>query len=203
MPRKMIVSRPDRSRVVLSESPVDNESQLQAVLKEHPDLLPVEEVGLPSPLMVVGEETVLPSGSVDLVAMTRAGHIIVVECKTGPQNSDFRNALAQLLDYGSDLCGMAFEQFEHAVALRYLRSERCREPGLRKADSLEQAARLIWRGLSAEQWATLKDKLQATLRDGAFEYYLGAQGFTPAAERTIAYLNQITRGPRSLAEKCR
>jgi hypothetical protein len=59
------------------------------------------------------------------VGLSLSGHLIVVEFKTGTQNSDFRKALAQLLDYGSDLCGMNYEEFESTVATRYFTSPPC------------------------------------------------------------------------------
>ena len=76
---------------------------LRIPLKENPDLLPIEEFGFTGPLVVVAEETRLPSGAIDLAGITRGGRLVVVEFKTGPQNADFRDALAQLLDYGSDI----------------------------------------------------------------------------------------------------
>ena len=44
---------------------------------------------------------------------------MVVEFKTGPQNTDFRRVLAQLIDYGSHLWSLSYENFEAAVAVRY------------------------------------------------------------------------------------
>jgi hypothetical protein len=36
--------------------------------------------------MVVGRETALPSGRVDLLAVTPTGDVLIIEFKTGPQN---------------------------------------------------------------------------------------------------------------------
>ena len=81
----------------------DSEHELQTVLLNHPQLIPADDLGLDGDLLVVGRETTLASGSIDLVCLSKAGEVVVVEFKTGPQNPDFRHALAQVIDYGSDL----------------------------------------------------------------------------------------------------
>jgi hypothetical protein len=73
------------------------------------------------PVMVVEREATLASGAADLVALTRRGELLVIEFKMGPRNPDFRRAIAELLDYGSDLWDMSYEQFENAVARPYFK----------------------------------------------------------------------------------
>src|SRR5439155_10109852 len=119
MPRKSLIQTPDGSRALLTESKADDESQLQELIKNNPDLLPIEDFGMTGPLMVVGRETSLQSGAVDLAALTRSGEILIIEFKTGPQNTDFRHSLAQLIDCGSDLWSMVLDVFESRVPVRY------------------------------------------------------------------------------------
>ena len=106
MARKIMVWQEGESKSFLTEILADDEAQLQEIMKDNPDLLPIDEFGMTGPLMVVGRETTLPSGALDLLAVTQSGELLLVEFKTGPQNSDFRHVLAQLLDYGSDLWQM-------------------------------------------------------------------------------------------------
>ncbi|GIU99629.1 MAG: hypothetical protein KatS3mg014_1245 [Actinomycetota bacterium] len=63
----------------------------------------------------------------DLVGLSRAGDLLLVEFKIGPANPDFRHATSQLLDYGSDLWGRSVEDLERTVALPYFRGPRCPE----------------------------------------------------------------------------
>src|SRR5437868_6624825 len=119
MARKLIVQEASGT-VLLSEILAENELQLQEQMKAHPELLPISEFGLAEPSLVVGRETGLPSGGIDLVSLARTGDLLLIEFKTGPQNPDFRQALAQLLDYGSDLWGMTYERFEQTVPLSVL-----------------------------------------------------------------------------------
>ncbi|MCL4499412.1 MAG: hypothetical protein M1335_04110 [Chloroflexi bacterium] len=95
MARKIVVKRDDGPTQLLAEVTADAEIQLQEMTQGNPDLLPIEEFEMTGPLMVVGRETALPSGSVDLVAIARSGEILIIEFKTGPKNTDFRSCLAE------------------------------------------------------------------------------------------------------------
>ncbi len=190
MPRAILVVEPQGESTVLREVAAHDEQQLQERLKANPDLLPIEDFELAGPLMVVGRETSLPSGSIDLVGVARGGELLVIEFKTGPQNPDFRHALAQLLDYGSDLWGMTYEEFESTVARTYFTGQRCPpDSPTYRAVSLAEAAAATWPDLTAEEHSALQDRLRRQLDGGGFHYVVVAQRFVPAMERTLAYLN--------------
>ena len=199
MARKMVVRLRDGSSPILSEVLAENEAELQELMKDNPDLLPVDEFGMTGPLMVVGRETSLPSGAVDLLAMSRGGELLIVEFKTGPQNSDFRHALAQLLDYGSDLWQMTYDEFEAAVARRYFEGSHCTNGAVRGRTSLEEAARATWPDLASEEVESFRNRLSEQLASGAFHYLLVAQQFTPSTERTVEYLNATSKAARFYA----
>lgn len=71
MARKIITFLQDRSTHILTENSAENEAQLQELVKDHPELIPIEDFGMTGPLMVVGRETTLPSGGIDLVGLAR------------------------------------------------------------------------------------------------------------------------------------
>lgn len=198
MPRKIMIRTADGKAPLLTEALADSEAQLQELVKAHPDLLPIEDFGMTGPLIVVGRETTLPSGAVDLVAIARSGELLIIEFKTGPQNSDFRAALAQLLDYGSDLWGRSYEEFERLVPLRYFASSECAVEELKGCRSLRAAAEVVWPGVGEEEFAGIRDALAAQLERGTLHYLLLAQRFTPPILRTIEYLNAVAR-PRFYA----
>ncbi|MGN6561813.1 MAG: hypothetical protein ACTHMU_04065, partial [Thermomicrobiales bacterium] len=99
MARKLMAQQATGASILLTEMPAANEAVLQETMKHNPDLLPIDEFGMAGPLLVVGRETTLQSGYVDLLCLARSGELLIIEFKTGPQNPDFRHALAQLLDY--------------------------------------------------------------------------------------------------------
>src|SRR5437879_1599137 len=112
---------------VLTEVLAADEAQLQERIKRTPELIPIEDFGMSGPMLVIGRESSLPSGAIDLVGPARSGELLLIEFKTGPQNPDFRQVIAQLLDYGSDLWQMAFNEFQAVVARRYVASDRCED----------------------------------------------------------------------------
>ena len=130
------------------------------------------------PVLVVGRETILSSGAIDLVALARSGELLIVEFKTGPENGDFRRVPAQLVDYGSDFWGQSYEEFEQSAAVRYFGSAHCTEALLRGAKSLEAAARVSWPALTEGEFAAVRDRLSEQLNQWSFSYFVGAQRFT-------------------------
>jgi hypothetical protein len=178
--------------VELVERDADNEFELQQILRQAPNLIPVDDLGLDGPMMVIGRETALPSGRVDLLGVTPAGDILVIEFKTGPNNPDYRHALAQLLDYGSDLWRMAFEEFDTTVTVSYLQTKYCAasDPA-HDAPSLREAAHRTWPELADDQLDSFEQRITARLADGGFHFVLVAQRITNNSRSTIEYLQQV------------
>lgn len=190
MARRMVVAQSDGNMPVLVEVGAHLEAELHDLMLSHPELLPVDEFGLEGPLLVVGKQTTLASGYVDLVGLTAGGDIVVIEFKTGPQNPDFRSALAQLLDYGSDLFGMDVNVFEETVAVRYFHSAYC-TPEYKGTKSLADAFAKAWPSKTSDDLNTFTARLGDVLAQGAFHFVVVAQKFTPAMERTATYLNGL------------
>jgi len=176
---------------ILDEVPADDELQMQELLKDTPDLLPVDDFEVTGPLMVVGRETTLASGAIDLVLLAPTGELVVVEFKTGPQNSDFRSAVAQLLDYGAALWGLSYDEFEAAVARRYFQSGHCKSPSLRGRQTIQEAASAFWGDGETFDSGSLVESLSQHLEQGDFHYVLVAQRFTDTMRRTLEYMNAL------------
>src|SRR3954451_6993693 len=180
MPRRVVAHRMTDS-FDLVEVPAPNEHHLQEVVKAHPQLIPADDLGLDGDLLVVGRETTLVSGAIDLLCLARSGDLVLVEFKTGPQNPDFRHALAQVIDYGSDLWRLSLEDFERGVVQRYLHSGYC-APILEGATDLAEAiSRTSW-ALTEDEQVALYEGLARVLDTGAFIFVVAAQRFTKAME---------------------
>jgi len=190
MPRRVLLQG-ESGTVDLVETPAPNEHHLQEVIKANPQLIPAEDLGIDGDLLVVGRETTLASGSIDLLCVSRAGEIVLVEFKTGPQNPDFRAALAQLLDYGSDLWRLGLAEFD-AIVQRYVRSERV-SAEFRGANDLDEiVARGNW-ALGDEDRDLFRSRIAEVLATGDFVYVVASQRFTEAMRSTLEYLNATMR----------
>lgn len=176
----------------LLEVPAPDEHHLQEIMKSQPQLIPSDDLGLDGDLMVVGRETGLASGYIDLLCLARSGDLVLIEFKTGPQNPDFRHALAQLIDYGSDLWRLTLDDFDRGVVQRYLTSRHC-DPGFVGAGDLDGAiSRTNW-NLTEDEHAALVGRLTEVLLTGDFHYVVSAQRFTPAMQVSLEYMNATMR----------
>lgn len=191
MPRRVLVQR-DNESVDLIEVPAPNEHHLQEVLKASPQLVPTEDLGLDGELLVVGRETTLASGYIDLLCLSRSGEVVLIEFKTGPQNPDFRHALAQVIDYGSDLWRMSVDEFDRGVVQRYLSGGRAESRFAGARDLRDAIARLPWTLTDEELDATVS-RLADVLTTGDFHYVVAAQRFTPSMATSLEYLNSTMR----------
>ncbi len=194
MPRRVLVQRTEDS-FDLVEVPTPNELALQEVMKANPQLIPSDDLGLDGDLLIVGRETTLASGKIDLLCLARSGDLVLIEFKTGPQNPDFRHALAQLIDYGSDLWKLSRADFDRGVVQRYLTRPH-RDPKYAAANDLHSAISLAGWDLSPEETQALDMRLSDVLASGDFVYVVAAQRFTFTMIKSLDYLNATMRAGR-------
>jgi hypothetical protein len=188
--RRMLVTTGAES-FELTERPAGSEFELQDVLRQAPNLIPVDDLGLDGPLMVVGRETALPSGRVDLLAVTPTGDVLIIEFKTGPQNPDYRHALAQLVDYASDLWQIHPGDFATSVVVSYLATRHCPpDDPAHGATTLRDAATRTWPNLDTAELDAFESNLARRLSDGRFHLVLTAQRITRNLRTTIEFLQQ-------------
>ena len=161
-------------------------------MKNEPQLIPSDDLGLDGDLLVVGRETALASGYIDLLCLSRSGDVVLIEFKTGPQNPDFRHALAQLIDYGSDLWRFSLEDFDRGVVQRFLAGSHVSKAFVGAKDLTEAIARTDW-NLTEEERSALDARLSEVLETGDFHYVVSAQRFTTTMQASLEYMNATMR----------
>src|ERR1017187_5208096 len=119
MPRTVLM-RDGAGERVATEAELLTEQRLHDVLTEHPELIPVEDLGM-SKVAVVGREAGLDAGRADLVLLDATGRLCIVEVKK-EGNPHTRRVVAQLIDYASSLWRMSVEDFERDMFRPYWRS---------------------------------------------------------------------------------
>ena len=188
VPRKILVTGGPVGSIDFIEVPAKDEVELQKLLLQNPQLIPADDLGLDGDLLVVGRETPLASGRIDLLCLSRTGELVIVEFKTGPKNPDFRHALAQVIDYGSDIWKSGdWTSFDRGVVQPFLKSDRVAAKFNTCAD-LHAASDLAW-SLTAEEWTRLTDRLDQVIKRGDFRFVVAAQRFTETMKVSVSYLN--------------
>jgi hypothetical protein len=188
---RYMLTREGLSEELIPETELPLEKDLHDVLTQHPQLLPAEDLGLSS-LVVVGRESSLTSGYADLVLVDDQGHVCLVEVKKAG-NPDTRHVVAQLLDYAAALWGQTIAQFDQGVVTPYLKSG---QDG--PSDLLAHLGDAFDDPESGEERAPqIMQRLEQTLETGDFTLVVAAPEIPLGVQRVLEYLN--ARGQRFYA----
>jgi len=104
----------------LSEEVYLDESALQRLLEEHPELIALDDVDpTASPLIPIGSEVPLAGQQLDLLFLDVSGRLTAVETKLRRNSQVRREVVGQVLEYGAYLSTWSVEDVERQAA-RYL-----------------------------------------------------------------------------------
>jgi hypothetical protein len=116
-----------------------SEQELQTFLRDHAELIPVGEIELGTPpLLCIGWEVSVASGSEDLLYVDETGLLTIVETKLRKNPEARREVVAQVLEYGAQASAWSPNDIE-AKAQKFLSSPEC--PQEYRGLTLEQAVR--------------------------------------------------------------
>lgn len=161
------------------------ETQLQEILFEHPELLPIEEIDPgASRLAALCRELALPGATgpvfLDMVGVTRRGRLALIECKLWRNPQARREVIGQVLEYASLLRNFSYGDFSELVRRRTGRS----------------GANLLWDiaagplGLTDE--ARFVDAVSESLAAGAFDLIVVGDGIRVEVEAVRGFLEAAT-----------
>jgi hypothetical protein len=138
-----------------------SEEELQTFLREHSELIPVDDIELGTPpILCIGWEVGVASGSEDLLYIDETGLMTVVETKLRKNPESRREVVGQILEYASYLCTWCASDIEKQ-AQEFFASDAC--PAEYKGSSLDGALEVFM------------DKVESPRRtDFAYEEFLTA-----------------------------
>ena len=191
MKRKALLKTGDHF-VVLEESKFEAETQLQEALKLNPEVIPVSDLEL-AEVVVVGRETGVPVGAIDLLLVDADGRVIIVETKLSQSPELRRQVVAQVLDYGASLWRTAptLKQFEDLV-LGYWHSDACQDQRVKGAETLRQGLDPIFQEIRGAEWDydLFESALSDNVSNGQHVLLVVASGLTDRLSRDLLqYLN--------------
>lgn len=150
----------------ISATDYKEEETLQDLIEEHPELLPLSS----GRIITLAREYPLAGGAIDLLCADNESQIYIVETKL-QRNSDRRQAIAQLIDYGAQLGKESFEDFQTKI------NERNRK-------SLEELLNEF------DEESTLNvEEIRKSLHEKNFVLILAMDRFDSALKDAINYLN--------------
>ncbi|HET9166376.1 MAG TPA: hypothetical protein VFP11_10290 [Candidatus Angelobacter sp.] len=160
----------------LSPSIFSNEAELQKMLYDSPELVPIkndDEVG------VFIREAGLPgSGSTDLLGVDSQGNILIVETKLAKNQEVRRKVVGQILEYGAFLWRMPFDDFDEFFIRRRSKSV--------LALLAEQKP-----GLAIDE---VREAVRRNLSDGKFHLLIAVDQINTELERIISYFAECGGG---------
>jgi hypothetical protein len=187
-----VVFREGENVRVIENSEYATEQELQDFLLRFPSLIPLDEAEAAAmPLLPIGWEVTLASGSIDVLYLDASGLLTIAETKLKRNPQWKREVVGQIIEYAASLCEWTVEDVE-AQARRFLNSEQA-APGY-KGCSLEEAIRKLQQQTLAHgegelTIAELRARIGDQLRNGRIRLIVAVDEIHEHLRRSITFLN--------------
>jgi hypothetical protein len=177
----------DRRWTKVKQQQFHNESALQNMIYQSPEVIPIDTLGdnLPKPILFVKEAGLPGSGYTDLIGVDRTGGITIVECKLATNPEIRRKVLGQVLEYAAYLWQMQYDQFERMC---------CLAEGWNERHLVDVMADKIGDTIGSWSAEEFKDNVASTLERGEFRLIIAVDRITDELKRVTQFLNSRTGG---------
>jgi hypothetical protein len=171
------------------------EEELQTFLRDHAELIPVDEIELGTPpLLCIGWEVSVASGSEDLLYVDETGLLTIVETKLRKNPEARRAVVGQVLEYAADAAAWQPADIE-ARAGRFLASEEC--PEEYRGLTFERAVRAFLQrtnSAAAEtfSYAGFLNQTRANLEKGHIRLIIAIDEPPASLLRTVEFVNRFS-----------
>jgi len=172
-----------------------SEEELQVFLREHSELIPVDDIELGTPpLLCIGWEVGVASGSQDLLYVDQTGLLTVVETKLKRNQEARRAVVGQILEYASYACAWTAGEVE-ARAHKFFSSKEC--PEEYRGFTFEQALRHFLdktdsHALEGFSYPNFLDGIKANLEQGRIRLVIAIDEPPPSLLRTVEFVNHYS-----------
>jgi hypothetical protein len=186
------------------ETVLPNEATLQELVKEHPETLPLDDIG-GEPLLIVGRESSLGNGAPDVIGVDSSGLVTVIECKLDRNPEVKRTVIGQVLGYGAYLWGLSYDEFERQIVRPYFENPRRRHrhdfAGVSLGAAMERfrneqghEGQLADEIGDESDWSQdeFRRRLQRNLADGVMRLVIVVDKVNDELRHTVEFLNECT-----------
>ncbi len=170
-----------------------SEEELQTFLKEHPDLMPLEEVDLTAPpLLCIGWEVGLVSGAEDILYVDPSGLLTVVETKLRKNPEARREVVGQILEYAAQMSTWSAADVERQ-AEKFFASREC--AAQYAGSTLEKALQLFVESTGASPEFSYDDflqQVQTNIERGHLRLVIAIDEPPEPLLRTVEFVNRFS-----------
>ncbi len=96
-----LIVKKNNKTITLKKSSFENEKKVQNLIKEHPELIPLDQIKEDIELIIIAREFRLETGLVDAIGIDEDANIYIIETKLF-KNPDKRSIVAQAIDYAAN-----------------------------------------------------------------------------------------------------
>ena len=160
-----------------------DEGWLQELIRENPELLPVEEIEPAfAPLIAIGREVSVSVGAIDNLYLSPEGYLCLVETKLWRNPEARREVVGQIIDYAKEISQWSYEDLEGHVRA-YNREYEGIDRGI--LDTLRQQEQI-----EEDDEAAVVDAISRNLQRGRFLLLIVGDGIRESVEQMAEYLGQ-------------
>ena len=179
----LIVSKSGKNARRIDRASFESEDELQRYIHENPDSIPLNELKEDVRLFIAAREFPTESGPIDAVGMDRDGDLYLVETKLY-RNTDKRQVIAQVLDYGASLW-RHYAGFERFIAVLDEQAHTTFGMGFR-----EKVGEFF--ALDADGVSSLVEAVRVNLDDGSYRFVVLMDQLHAQLKDLILFLNQYS-----------
>ena len=178
----------------LSEEAYLDETALQRLLEEHPELIALDDVDPTASFLIpIGSEIPLAGQSLDLLFLDVSGRLTAVETKLRRNSQVRREVVGQVLEYGAYLSMWSVEDVERQAA-RYLAAPRT--PDRFRSESVYDALSRLGTSEPAEEGADeaeMRDKISNSLAMRDMRLIIAVDKVVEPLRSLVTFVNGASR----------
>ena len=179
----IIITDKNNKTIKLDRNNFDNEKEVQKYIHENPESLPLYEIDEDIQLLILKREFLTNSGPADAIGIDNQGNIYIIETKLY-KNSDKRNVLAQVLDYGASIWkNIDYQSFKNTL------DDEVRE---KEKISLDDKIRNFFDFTEDEEIDELFKNLENNFNSAVFKFVVLMDKIDDRLKDLIIFMNQNT-----------
>jgi hypothetical protein len=183
----------DQRGVRALEEGFASEEELQTFLKEHPDLMPLEEIELDAPgLLCIGWEVGLASGAEDILYIDQNGLLTVVETKLRKNPEARREVVGQILEYAAQMSAWSSADVERQAEKFFASDESAKQY---RECTLEKAMQIFLESSGAPAEFSYDDflqQVQTNIERGHFRLVIAIDEPPEPLLKTVEFVNRFS-----------